>query len=103
MRQPPRRLILANSLVDRAEFGEAVKLQSNPFFDDDDTGLFPRNMSMVRVEAKIAGIKTMASMLPVHADYDLPEQMVKDLVRSGMVNAIFYNSYIVGPRGKLPR
>lgn len=103
MNQPPRRLVLANSLVDRAQWGEILKLESNPFFDDDDGGLFPRGMSAMRAEAKVAGVKTMASILPVPAGLDLPMQVVKDLMRSSMVNAIFYNSYIIGPRGILPQ
>lgn len=103
MRQPPRRLLLANSLVDRAEFTSVRRLDSNPFFDDDGEDLFPRHMAMMIMEAKIARIKRCVSMLPVYADCDLPESIMRDLMRSSMVNTVFNNPNIVGPRGLLPQ
>lgn len=101
MREPPRRLLLAANLVDRAEFGEIRRLESNPFLEDDD--LYPRNMSLMRVEARIGGARTYASMLPVHNGLDLPDKFVMDSMKSSMVSTIANNPNVVGPRGRLPQ
>lgn len=103
MKKPPRRLLLAISLVDRAQLGELSRLESNSLLDDDGDGIFPRNMSLLRIEARVGGARTYASILPVHSGLELPENDVRELLKSSLVNTIANNSNLIGPRGPLPQ
>lgn len=96
---PPRRLVLASSLADKADYS---KTEFSEFTHE----YLSREIVIACLTAWMGGrARKIAAMVPIRKEMveNLPESFINRRLRSVIVSALASNSYTVGPVNRLPR
>lgn len=97
--QPPRRLLLAYSLADRADYSETR-------FSELGDEWFPQGLMIAHVSAWIGNhSKKYAAMVPFRAEMreHLSAELVRPMLKSAIVRALAENPNVTKPVGRLPQ
>lgn len=96
--QPPRRLLLACSLAERADYSETR-------FADSGSEWFPRGLLVAYVSAWVGNhARKYTAMVPFRASMGehLTEVLVGPVLKSAIIRALAENPNVTKPVGRLP-